>query len=52
MMILVLVVLVAVAVLVASSVRILKECERGVVFRLGRCVGIRGAGDSKSTMSR
>lgn len=31
-------------VIVASSVRILKEYERGVVFRLGRFVGIRGPG--------
>ena len=42
--ILVLVVVVALAVLIAASVRILKEYERGVVFRLGRCVGIRGPG--------
>lgn len=32
------------AVLLAMSVRILKEYERGVVFRLGRCVGVRGPG--------
>src|SRR4028119_223903 len=28
----------------ASSIRILKEYERGVVFRLGRMVGVRGPG--------
>jgi len=28
----------------AASIRILKEYERGVVFRLGRCVGVRGPG--------
>lgn len=28
----------------AVSVRILKEYERGVIFRLGRCIGIRGPG--------
>jgi regulator of protease activity HflC (stomatin/prohibitin superfamily) len=30
--------------IVASSIRILKEYERGVVFRLGRMVGVRGPG--------
>lgn len=38
------VILVAVVSLLASSIRILKEYERGVVFRLGRCVGVRGPG--------
>ena len=32
------------AILIAKSVRILKEYERGVIFRLGRCTGIRGPG--------
>ncbi|MGA1862768.1 slipin family protein [Deferribacter thermophilus] len=31
-------------VLIANSVKILKEYERGVVFRLGRYVGVRGPG--------
>src|SRR3954465_9926991 len=30
--------------IVASSIRILNEYERGVVFRLGRMVGVRGPG--------
>lgn len=30
--------------LVASSIRIVQEYERGVIFRLGRCVGARGPG--------
>lgn len=30
--------------LISVSVRILKEYERGVIFRLGRCTGIRGPG--------
>jgi regulator of protease activity HflC (stomatin/prohibitin superfamily) len=30
--------------ILASSIRILKEYERGVVFRLGRMVGVRGPG--------
>ena len=36
--------LAAVIVIVANSVRILREYERGVVFRLGRFVGVRGPG--------
>jgi len=36
--------LVLLLVLLGASVRILKEYERGVVFRLGRCVGVRGPG--------
>ena len=38
------VVVILAIVLIGSSVRILKEYERGVVFRLGRCVGTRGPG--------
>ncbi|HJV64786.1 MAG TPA: SPFH domain-containing protein [Geomonas sp.] len=38
------IVLVGLVALLAASVRILKEYERGVVFRLGRCVGTRGPG--------
>jgi regulator of protease activity HflC (stomatin/prohibitin superfamily) len=30
--------------LIASAVRILREYERGVVFRLGRLAGVRGPG--------
>src|SRR3990170_3658434 len=30
--------------IIASSIRILNEYERGVVFRLGRMVGVRGPG--------
>lgn len=30
--------------LVISSIRILTEYDRGIVFRLGRCVGVRGPG--------
>src|SRR5690606_7713771 len=33
----------AIAVL-ASAIRVLKEYERGVVFRLGRCIGVKGPG--------
>ena len=40
----IIVVLVAVAALMKSSIFILKEYERGVVFRLGRLVGARGPG--------
>ncbi|MGQ9532336.1 MAG: SPFH domain-containing protein [Desulfotomaculales bacterium] len=36
--------LVILFVLVASSVRIVQEFERGVIFRLGRFVGVRGPG--------
>lgn len=32
------------AFLLAASVRIVQEYERGVIFRLGRCVGARGPG--------
>ncbi len=30
--------------ILASAIRILNEYERGVVFRLGRMVGVRGPG--------
>ena len=33
-----------IAATLAASIRILKEYERGVVFRLGRCVGVRRPG--------
>ena len=36
--------LVIVVFIIANSVRILREYERGVVFRLGRFVGVRGPG--------
>jgi regulator of protease activity HflC (stomatin/prohibitin superfamily) len=29
---------------IASAIRVLKEYERGVVFRLGRCIGVKGPG--------
>ena len=38
------VVLVLVVIFLASSVRIVQEYERGVIFRLGRCVGAKGPG--------
>lgn len=44
MAVIALVVVVGVIALLAASIRILKEYERGVVFRLGRCVGTRGPG--------
>ncbi|MGB9847590.1 MAG: SPFH domain-containing protein, partial [Desulfotomaculales bacterium] len=31
-------------ILLGSSIRIVQEYERGVIFRLGRCVGARGPG--------
>ena len=31
-------------IIIANSVKILREYERGVVFRLGRMVGVRGPG--------
>ncbi len=31
-------------VLLASAIRVLREYERGVIFRLGRLVGSKGAG--------
>ena len=39
-----LLVFVGIIALLSQSIRILKEYERGVIFRLGRCVGIRGPG--------
>ena len=38
------VVLVLVVIFLASSVKIVQEYERGVIFRLGRCVGAKGPG--------
>ena len=43
-LILVAVVVATIAVLVGSSVRVLREYERGVVFRLGRVMKQRGPG--------
>jgi regulator of protease activity HflC (stomatin/prohibitin superfamily) len=37
-------ILVIILIIVASAVRIVQEYERGVIFRLGRCVGARGPG--------
>ena len=37
-------VLLLVVFILGNSVRILREYERGVVFRLGRFVGVRGPG--------
>jgi regulator of protease activity HflC (stomatin/prohibitin superfamily) len=42
--IIIIVVVIAAIILLAASVRIVNEYERGVVFRLGRYVGIRGPG--------
>lgn len=39
-----LLILIGLIALLISSIRILKEYERGVILRLGRCVGIRGPG--------
>ena len=36
--------IVVVVVLLAAAINILKEYERGVIFRLGRLVGTRGPG--------
>ncbi|HHW42086.1 MAG TPA: slipin family protein [Syntrophomonadaceae bacterium] len=36
--------LILLLILVAASIRIVQEYERGVIFRLGRCVGARGPG--------
>ncbi|MEW6171719.1 MAG: slipin family protein, partial [Bacillota bacterium] len=30
--------------ILASAIRVVQEYERGVIFRLGRCVGARGPG--------
>ncbi len=37
-------ILILLLILVAASIRIVQEYERGVIFRLGRCVGARGPG--------
>jgi regulator of protease activity HflC (stomatin/prohibitin superfamily) len=37
-------IIVVVVILIILSVRVLKEYERGVVFRLGRAIGVRGPG--------
>ena len=37
-------IVVAVVIMLGTSVRILKEYERGVIFRLGRLTGTRGPG--------
>ncbi len=39
-----LIMLVIVLVLLASAIRVLREYERGVIFRLGRLVGSKGPG--------
>lgn len=39
-----LVILVLIIILAANSIKILKEYERGVIFRLGRYTGVRGPG--------
>ncbi|MCX5858274.1 MAG: slipin family protein, partial [Proteobacteria bacterium] len=39
------VILVAVVIVIlASSIRVLNEYERGVIFRLGRAIGVKGPG--------
>ncbi|MBV9042119.1 MAG: slipin family protein, partial [Acidimicrobiia bacterium] len=40
----ILVVLLVLVFLLAASLKVVKEYERGVVFRLGRVVGARGPG--------
>ncbi len=42
--ILVIVIAIIVIILLAASIRIVQEYERGVIFRLGRFVGVRGPG--------
>lgn len=37
-------ILVIIFILLAASIKVVQEYERGVVFRLGRCVGARGPG--------
>ncbi len=44
MIVTVVVLLVIILFLVSSSVRLVQEYERGVIFRLGRLVGARGPG--------
>ncbi len=43
-----LIMLVILLVLLASAVRVLREYERGVIFRLGRLVGSKGTGVDSS----
>ncbi len=38
------VLLVLVVAFLASALRVLNEYERGVIFRLGRCIGAKGPG--------
>ncbi len=42
--ILLLILAIAVAIFIASGIRVVKEYERGVIFRLGRLAGVRGPG--------
>ena len=42
--IVVIVVVVVLLIVIAKSIRIVQEYERGVIFRLGRCVGAKGPG--------
>lgn len=37
-------IVIIILILVSSAIRIVQEYERGVIFRLGRCVGARGPG--------
>ncbi|MGD0154260.1 MAG: slipin family protein [Thermacetogeniaceae bacterium] len=37
-------IVILILIVVASAIRIVQEYERGVIFRLGRCVGARGPG--------
>ena len=37
-------IVIIILIVVASAIRIVQEYERGVIFRLGRCVGARGPG--------
>ena len=43
-----LIMLMILLVLLASAVRVLREYERGVIFRLGRLVGSKGSGVDSS----
>ena len=38
------IVIVVLLIVVAQGLRIVQEYERGVIFRLGRCVGAKGPG--------
>jgi regulator of protease activity HflC (stomatin/prohibitin superfamily) len=44
LLLLTLILFVVVGIVIAKSVRIVQEYERGVIFRLGRCVGAKGPG--------